>query len=87
MNASLKTLEGSTKKASTTVVIFLSILFLMKQCLQFQAMFSYVGMESAGRRFTAAGKNSQHRYRKVTQIEVDTEGQLVFFYNFFSILV
>ena len=79
MNASLKTLEGCSKKASTTVVIFLSILCLMKQCLQFHAMSSYVGMESASRRFIAAGKNSQHRNRKVSQMEVDTEGQLFLF--------
>lgn len=62
MNAS-KTLEGSTKKASTTVVIFLSILCLMKQCLQFHAMFSYVGMESAGRKFIAAGKKTSEKQK------------------------
>jgi len=47
----------------------------MKQRLQFRAMSSYVGRENAGRRFIAAGKNSQHRNWKVTQMEVDTEAQ------------
>lgn len=59
----------------------------MKQCLQFHAMSSHVGMESAGRRFIATGKNLQHRDGKVTQMEVDTEGQLIFYIFLFSLLI
>ena len=83
INASLKALEGSSKKASIIAVIFLPTIF-NETMSTIPCYVSYAGMESAGRRFIASGKNSQHRNRNVTQMEVDTEGQLFFNFCFHS---